>query len=369
MKESTTKDQVVAHTSGAGQSGCHAALAAAMCIAAIFGNATTASAAAIMFKKSPVKLIDTGLENTERSGGPSQAAVWVNDHSLVAGVSLEKSAHDPYKIGRTVLYDLNTGKTLELMRYAHPLCWDAKTGQAGIAAYPNPENPKIWRTLTLQVNENGDILRQREVSAFGWDSLSCDMTPKPRPGASIRVFVPLRPEHGYIDLGLSGKPRGTSAVLIHPDGKKTELSMDGRQIGRVRYLDFLGKYQLDFGGGCSVQGEKCPPDIHIMDPSGEVTAITIPLEVMEIMPIQRVHVVRNGLLFRAESRDKREGYFLFRDGALHDLWRPGSPGLMSPQRTETWGGEAISPNGCMVAFRRGVWPRRTFVFDHCAIGI
>ncbi|MDO8789143.1 MAG: hypothetical protein Q7J42_13820 [Sulfuritalea sp.] len=368
MKEVTIKGEKIAQTSSGGQRRCRAALAAALCITAIFGNATTALAAAITLKKSPVKLIDTGLENMEPYPGPSQAAVWVNDHSLVAGVPLEKSAHDPHKIGRTVLYDLTTGKTRELMRYAHPICWDASLGRAGAVFYPNPDNKKVQEVFALRIDSEGEIIDKKPATQNARRSPDCDMGKGDAPALPKRIRIALRPGHGYLDLGVAGKGLNELAVLDRPDGRAIELPIRGRQVNAPRYLIFLEEYQLDSGGGCSLQGEKCPPDIHLLDPFGHLTVIAIPREVMEIMPIQRVHVVKNGLLFRAESRGKREGYLLLRDGVLHELWRPGSPGLMSPQRTETWGFETISPDGCKVAFARGVRPSRVFVFDHCAIG-
>ncbi len=341
--------------------------AAKLCIAAMFGIVTTVSAAAITFKKSPVKLMDTGLENMEPYPGPSQAAVWVNDHRLVAGVPLKNSAHDPHNIGRTVLYDLNTGKTRELMRYAHPICWDASLGRAGAVFYPNPDNKKEQQVFALRVDSKGEIIDKKPAVQNARRGPDCDMS-KDVPSLPKRIQIALRPDHGYLDLGVAGKGLNEYAVLYRSDGRVIELPIRGRQVNVFRYLNFLEEYQLDSGGGCSLQGEKCPPDIHLMDPSGHVTVITIPREVMEIMPIQRVHVVKNGLLFRAESKDKREGYLLLRDGVLHELWRPGSPGLLNPQRTETWGLETMSPDGCKVAFARGVRPSRVFVFDHCAIG-
>lgn len=337
-----------------------------MCVV-LFGNTTIASAT-IAFKKSPVKLIDTGLRNMEPYPGPSQAAVWVNDHLLVAGVPLEKSAHDPHKIGRTVLYDINTGKTRELMRFAHPICWDASLGRAGAVFYPNPDNTKIKETFALRIDSEGEIIEKKPAARNARRGPDCDMSKGDALALQKHIRIKLRPDHGYLDLGAAGKGLNEMAVLTRPDGSSIELPIKGGQVDDPHYLGFLGKYQLDSGGGCSLQGEKCPPDIHLMAPSGEVTVMTIPREVMEITPIQRVHVVKNGLLFRSESRDKREGYLLLRDGVLHELWRPGRPGVTSPQRTETWGLETTSPDGCKVAFARGVRPSRVFVFDQCAVG-
>jgi len=325
---------------------------------------------AVPFKKSLVKLIDTGLDNMEPYPGPSKAAIWVDDHRLVAGIPLERSAHDPKHIGRTVLYNLDSGKTQELMRYAHPLCWDAKTGNGIVVYYPNPDDTRNQEVLSVRIDQSGAVVERKERVSAGWWGPSCDVTNERDLSRYDRRIGLLRLEHGYIDRGQQGKGGNEAAVLVRPDGKKLELPLKGRQADGIRYLDFLGQYQLDSGGGCIRQGEKCPPDIHVMDENGKVTVITIPREIMDIMPIQRVHVVKNGLLFRAESREKREGYLLLRDGVLYELWRPGSPGLFSPQRlqrTETWGDQTISPDGCKVAFARGARPSRVFVFDHCLI--
>jgi hypothetical protein len=331
---------------------------------------TAASAAdAIAFKKSPVKLIDTGLENMEPNPGSGKAAVWVDDHRLLAGVPLERSAHDPKRIGRTVIYDLNTGKARELMRYAHPLCWDAKTGQAIVAAYPNPDDSTVWRTLGLKVNQSADILERRDVDPLSWNVISCDTKGADAdPSLRERRIAPLRTEHGYVDLGPKGKPMREAPVIYRPDGTKNELSLKAREINGLRYLDFLGKYQLNTGSGCNNQGWQCPPDIYLLNQFGELAVIPIPNELMTLIPIQQVDVVRDGLLFRATSTDQHEGYFVLRGGTLHQLWRPGPPGFMKLGRTEIWGGQSISPDGCKVAFRRGASPSRVYVFDHCAVG-
>lgn len=326
-------------------------------------------AAAVTFKKSPVKLIDTGLKNMGRDGGPRQAAVWVNDHTLVANVPLEKSAHDPHNFGRTVMYDLNTGKTSELMRYASPLCWDASLGRAAAVFYLNPDNPREQQTLALRIDFEGSIIDKQFVAPGAGLGPDCDMTGERPKGLPERVRIRLRPPHGFIDLGQTGKRRDDAAVLHRPDGETTELSMNGRLVSDVRYLDFLGKYQLDTGSGCLVKGEKCPPDIHLMDTSGAVTSIQLPAGILDLIPIYRIWVVKNGLLFRVEfNKTNRYGYFLLRNGLLHELWRPGSPGFMKPGPTEPWGREGISPDGCKVAFTRDVQPRKVIVFDHCAIG-
>lgn len=323
----------------------------------------------LVVKKSPVKLIDTGLENMEPYPGPSQAAIWVDDHRLIAGVPLERSAYDPKHIGRTVIHDLRTGKTQELMRYAHPLCWDGRTGQAIIAAYPNPDDSRVWRTLAVAVDREARILGQREVAALSWDVMACMVkTATDDQSLRDRVIAWLRPGHGYIDLGRMGKSRPEVAVFHRPDGKKVEIAQRGWTIIGLRYLNFLDKYQLDSGTGCLVQGEKCPPDIHVLDPSGDVTTIALPAAIFKLMPNTSVEVVKDGYLFRSQSVEREEGYLLLRDGIVHHLWRPGSPGFLNPQRTETWGGETISPDGCKVAFARGARPSRVYVFDHCAIG-
>lgn len=336
-----------------------------------FDPAEATATDAVPFKKSPVKLIDTGLENMEPYPGPSQAAIWVDDHRLVATVPLERSAHDPKHIGRAVLYNLDTGKTQELMRYAHPLCWDAKTGSGGVVYYPNPDDTKNQEILAIRIDQSGAVVERKAGVSSGWRGPSCDVSREKDLTLNERRIGLLRSEHGYIDRGQQGKGGNEAAVLVRPDGRKIELPLKGRQADGIRYLNFLGQYQLDSGGGCIRQGEQCPPDIHVMDPEGKVTVITIPREILDIIPIQRVDVVRNGLLFRAESRDKHEGYLLLRGGVLHELWRPGSPGFFSSQRmqrTETWGDHTISPDGCKVAFARGARPSRVFVFDHCAIG-
>lgn len=326
-------------------------------------------AAAVTFKNSPVKLIETGLKNMGRDGGPRQAAIWVNDHTLVANVPLEKSTHDPHNLGRTVMYDLNTGKTSELMRYASPLCWDASLGRAAAVFYPNPDNPREQQTLALRIDFEGSIIDKQFVAPGAGLGPDCDMTVERPKGLPERVRIRLRPPHGFIDLGQTGKRWDDAAVLHRTDGKKIKLATHGWTIDHVRYLDFLDKYQLDTGSGCLVKGEKCPPDIHLMDTSGAVTSIQLPAGILDLISVTRVHVVKNGLLFRVQfNKTNRYGYFLLRNGVLHELWRPGSPGLMKPGPTEPWGREAISPDGCKVAFRRGTWPRQTFIFDHCAIG-
>ena len=294
----------------------------------------TMAADTVSFRKSPVKLIDTGLENMESYPGPSKAAIWVDNHRLLATVPLERSAHDPKHIGRTVLYNLDTGKTKELMRFAHPLCWDAKTGNGIVIYFPNPDDTRNQEILSVRVDQSGAVVERKERVSAGWWGASCDVTNERDLSRYERRIGLLRLEDGYIDRGQQGKGGDEAAVLIRPDGRKIELPLKGRQADGIRYLDFLGRYQLDSGGGCVRQGEKCPPDIHVMDENGKVTVITIPREIMGIMPIQRVHVVRNGLLFRAESRDKREGYLLLRGGVLHELWHPGSPGIFSPQRLQ-----------------------------------
>lgn len=368
MKEPTMKGGTGAQIMRAGWGRYRVVMAAALGIATMFKMVATVSAATVTFVESPVKLIDTGLENMEPYGGPGLAAIWVNDHILVAGVPLEKSAHDPHKIGQTVLYDLKTGKTREVMRYARPMCWDASLERAGIVLYPNPDNRREQHLFALRIGPDGQIMDKKPATKNARRDPSCDLGKDDAQALSKHIRIPLRPGHGYLDLGVPGKRLNEPAILVSPDGRTIQLPLPGRQINRVHYLHFLGQYQLDSGGGCFLQGEKCPPDIHVMDPSGHVTVLTIPPEVMDITPIQRVHVVKSGLLFRAESRDKREGYLLLRDGVLHQLWRPGSAGLLSPQRTETWGAETISPNGCRVAFARGSRPSRVLVFDHCAIG-
>lgn len=328
----------------------------------------TMAADTVSFRKSPVKLIDTGLENMEDYPGPSKAAIWVDNHRLLATVPLERSAHDPKHFGRMVLYDLDTGKTQELMRYASPQCWDAKTGNGIVVYHPNPDDTKNQLILSVRIDQSGALVERKERVSAGWWGRSCDVTNERDLSRYERRIGLLRLEDGYVDRGQQGKGGDEAAVLIRPDGRKIELPLKGRQADGIRYLDFLGQYQLDSGGGCVRQGEKCPPDIHVMDATGNVTVITIPREVMDIIPIIWVQVVKDGLFFRATSIKKNEGYFVLRDGTLHQLWRPGSPGFFSPQRTETWGSESISPDGCKVAFARGARPSRVFVFDHCAIG-
>jgi hypothetical protein len=165
-------------------------------------------------------------------------------------------------------------------------------------------------------------------------------------------------------LGVQGKGFKEPLVLIR-DGKKIELPLQGRQVSGLAYLDFIGSYQLDIGWGCYMQGWKCPPDIHLMNPHGEITTIPISSQILEFIPVQHVKVVKNGLLFESVSTNQHEGYLLLRDGVLHELYRPHSGWFGRRQRNELWGKESISPNGCRVAFLRGVSSAKIFVFDHC----
>lgn len=327
----------------------------------------TMAADTVSFKKSPVELIDTGLENMEPYPGPRQAAIWVDDHRLVAGIPLERSAHDPKHIGRTVLYDLDTGKTQELMRYAHPVCWDAKTGNGVVVYYPNPDDTKNQQVIGIRVDQSGAVVERKMGGAVVWWGPSCDVTRERDPNLRDRRIVQLRPEHGYVDLGQQGKGGNEPAVLVRPDGRKIELPLKGRQADGIRYLDFLGQYQLNTGSSCRRQGEKCPPEMYVMNPAGEVTTLTFPVEILNIIPMAAsTYVVRGGVLIKSYNL-KKPGFFLWRNGTLHELWRPGSAGFMSLQQTEDWGREVMSPDGCKVTFVRGVRPSRVFVFDHCSI--
>jgi len=320
----------------------------------------------VRFVKSPVKLIDTGLEDAEPNLSSSQAAFWVDNNRLIAALATKKSVDDPKQIGRTALFNIDTRKTTELMRYARPICWDAQTGKGGVVFFPDPANTRNKEILGIRVDLSGALIERNAGTSSSWWGPSCEMGGVEKPNLHKHRISLLRPEHGYIDLGVPSLKNDQPPVFIKPDGTRWNLPTDSDN-GEPLYLPFLEKYQLNIGSSCNVQGKPCPPDIYLLDPLKGVTAIKIPRELMEIMPIQRVHVVKNGLLFRAESSEKREGYLLLRNGVLHELWRPGGSGFMNPQRTETWGHEVISPDGCKVAFRRGARPSRVYVFDLCSV--
>lgn len=345
------------------------ALAAFVCVVTLLGIGPSRAADAVPFKKSPVKLIDTDLENMEPYPGPDRAAIWVDDHRLVATIPLERSAHDPKTIGRTVLYDLNTGKTQELMRYAHPLCWDAKTGNGGVVYYPNPDDTKKQEVLGIRVDQSGAVIERKVGASSARRTPDCDVTRKTTPGLPKHRIMMLRSEHGYIDLGVPGlKNHELFISLNRADGTQKQLPLYSRQATGGFYLPFLDQYQLNSGSSCRWQGERCPPEMYVMNPAGEVTTLPLPAEILKVIPtVSRAYVVKDGILILIYNLNAH-GFFLWRNGALHELWRPDPPGFMKSGPTEVWGYETISPDGCKVAFMRGARPGRVFVFDHCSIG-
>ena len=267
------------------------------------------------------------------------------------------------------------------MRYAHPVCWDAHSGHATLVLYPKASDPKVTKYLfgrqvqkvvSLRLDSDANVLSQQEITPGEWNNISCEALMPIPPNMANRSLRHLRPEHGYLDLGQKGKTSEEPAVFLRSDGQKIKLSLQGAEIDNIQYLDFLGQYQLNSGSSCLHPGKKCPPDIHLMSPSGEVSTISIPSKVRDLINLTRVFVVADGLMFHSHSPTRPEGYFLLRNGVMHQLWKPrfslNSSWAEGRRRSEYWGFETFSPDGCKVAFLRGVRPGRVHVFDHCSVG-
>lgn len=334
-------------------------------------NPSQVQAESVVYKKSWVKLVDTGLEYWITSLTTPSEVIWVTDHSLVANVAMGKEVHDPRRIGRTVMYDTRTGKTREIMRFARPVCWDAKAGRAGIVHYKDADDGKSRQPIALRIDSEGAILEMSPAAPNFAYGLPCDLTMNRLEGVEGSTLYRLRAEDGYLDLRVAGKGLKESAVLNRSDGKRIQLPVRSDQVSQVRYLDFLGSYQLNTGSGCLVQGEKCPPDIPLLKPTGDLSEVSVPDGVRNFISITTVYQVSNGLLFQAKSRYKKEGYLLLRNGVVHHLWQPEAPSIFGSERyerMESWGRSVNSPDGCKVAFFRGARPARLMIFDHCSIG-
>lgn len=330
-----------------------------------------AAAATLTIQKSFVKLIDTGLEDGDPHLSPRKAGKWLDDHRLLARVSAQDELSGPrvrYR-GRTVLYDLSSRKTVDIMKYASPICWDPVSGKGALAVNDDPydKSNKKQTVVGIRIDSGGKLTEQVSGLLRGNLGADCDVQ---RPNSSNeRVLYPLRPEHGILDAGMRGKRDNEQAMFIRSDGQRIELPRKGDRVNEVRYLAFSDRYQISSWDDCSSAGTPCPPEIHLMDGKGGISLVTIPSEINHtISRYGTYYVVKDGILVETRSDSAPEGYFLLRDGVLHWLWKPGSSGFLDPERTEHWGRPALSPDGCKVAFTRGHRPSRIYVFDHCAVG-
>jgi hypothetical protein len=187
----------------------------------------------------------------------------------------------------------------------------------------------------------------------------------------------LRKKDGYIDRGPAGRPIEQQGILHRPDGTTRELPVHGLKISRVRFLPFANKYQLNHpichGASSALKAKAGCDPLLLMTPEGEIESIPFPDELRDhLKQFDFTYAVKGGVLIRVVYPGK-QGYYLWRNNVLYELWRSRETGFMNLLPAEFWGGEALSPDGCKVAFFRANSTnarsvKQIYIFDHCGIG-
>lgn len=309
--------------------------------------------------QAPVTLIDTGLD-MPFYGPAERVGVWVDEHRIAINASLRSGVGVEKRFGSVMLYDLRTGKSKEVISHSFVRSWDASTGRVYVS-YRKDDARAVG--VVLKVDEAGEVL-SRILAAN-------EMQEQPDYPAD-RHILGLRIEHGYVDRGAVGKGGQEQAVLHRPDGVTRELDITGRRFESNKFISNLNKYVIRTSS-CYSQGDKCPPDIWLMSPEGDIETISLPKRILTAIPmVSNAHAVKDGVLLTVRH-PKVEGIFLWRNEALYELWRVRLPSLWNLNTQEFWGGEVISPDGCKVAFfkawdSKATTARNVFIFNHCGIG-
>lgn len=308
--------------------------------------------------QAPVALIDTGLD-MPHYGPAERVGVWVDEYRIAINASLRGGVGAEKRFGSVMLYDLRTGKSKEVISHSYVRSWDASTGRVYVS---HRKDDARAVGVVLKVDEAGEVLSRILASE---ERVEFDYP-------ADRLIRGLRREHGYVDRGAVGKGAHEQAVLHRPDGAARELDITGRRFESNKFLPYLNKYEVG-ATSCYYPRDKCPPDIWLMSPEGDIETISLPNRILTAIPmVSEAFIVKDGVLLTVRH-PKVEGIFLWRNETLYELWRARLPSLWNLNTQEFWGGEVTSPDGCKVAFfkawdSKATTARNVFIFDHCGIG-
>lgn len=200
--------------------------------------------------------------------------------------------------------------------------------------------------------------------------------PSPMPGR--RVIRPLRPEHGFLDLGGSDDARWVAPekdpVRWYPDAGKSRqdlsFSVKNPRAVSIAFSRYSGEYVVaelapstEKPGRVSSWPRGEPQQIHLWKPGGDARVLTVPYG--NYSPIWHAVTSRAGLVIvstfaQIDKTIAGAGVTLFSGKASLHL-ASGTPNAY-----------ALSPDGCRLAVGlqttegRGLQPWRLHLIDLCA---
>ncbi|MDD2893856.1 MAG: hypothetical protein PHF20_07975 [Halothiobacillaceae bacterium] len=327
--------------------------------------------------KAHVELIDTGLTRAVPTyflwGFPS--GIWIDDNRIAIDAALQNGTkEEKLRFGSVVLYDLRTGQSKEIEPKADPISWDETTREFVVshigANGPHAITPPP--ATLLQLDDNGDVL-SRTLLQRSWFSLESIAEREKIPLEIAKKWVAiLKGGNGYIESG-----KRNEAILHKPDGTIKALGISTDVIFQNRHLPFANRYQLKnpqcHEASRALHAEAMCEPLYLMSPEGDIETINFPEYLRDgLGQFDFTYAVKNGVLIRVRYPGK-QGYYLWRNNVLYELWRSREGGFFNMFPYEFWGGEAIAPDGCKVAFfkardSKSDTPRKIFIFNLCGIG-
>jgi hypothetical protein len=292
------------------------------------------------------EVIESGIEVHDTS-----SVFWVSSDELVFSAWTDEHVMDGSfrkRRSRVTTWNLRTNEKKRYAPIDGGLCYDN-----GSIAYREVENAALrdWTTLGRL---SGPMTR--EPRAIRYDELTClpyDALPQPPARDVEHVFVRLRPEHGFIDLGPQRSIENAPIKLYAPGSSRgVELPFKRREFerGTIKYFPFKGAYFIvssyfdaAHGYGVSPWPQGVPRPVWWLHPDGTVEEIIIsPTAWMResIVPTATGLLAISNAFFTITGEPPTDGVYLIEGTRSRRLMR----GVL--EATD------VSPGGCGFAVRR-----------------
>ncbi len=327
-----------------------------------------------------VKLIDTGLAKAVPSGVLFlKCGTWIDEDRIAIDARPQSGTEEEkLRFGSVRWYDLRTGKSKEVEPRGSLVSWDDTTNEFVVRHLEITKlyKPGPWPATIIKVDDNGDVLARTPIEESSWNSWESWAERLWLPKEQLADGWKMRLRKGlYI---ASGKHK--EAILHKADGTIKELGIPlsaiNNMIDNSLFLPFANRYQLNHPKCHAAAPElhadaMCEP-LYLMSPEGEIETLNFPNKLRDALgQFDFTYAVKNGVLIRTRFPGK-QGYYLWRNNVLYELWRSREGGPLNALPYEFWGGEVISPGGCKVAFFKA-WDskettqREVYIFDLCEI--
>lgn len=307
-------------------------------VGGLVGKSAVVAGSTFTIEEGNFPIVDTGYV---QGGRWDKSAVWLDNNRLLVNAVHEGYDWKGNPPGRVILYDFKAKTSKTIFTGGIVNCYSHEFGVFGVT--PNEKKGRKF----ARVDSNGEFRPLDESESPNLYSGVCYSRDHP-PSSRGHQIEPLRPGHGYINLGRLGTTleERDKAILYRPGQAPQELPLSGKQI-RVRYIPWLDKYILnDYDPKyiSSLQGEPVDRPYLLMSPDGTLSEVPMPAEVSEFLGHngwRKIDFLRPGLVVGdAGVGPGQRGLFLFRGKTLTRIWG---------KRGDFFEGSDTSPDGCKIA--------------------